>query len=362
MIRVPSGLEDITPEWLTAALRDAGLDVRVASVTPESIGEGVGVNGMTARLHIRYAPGSGAGPASLVAKLPPTLPASKEIGLRLGFYENEIHFYEQVAGRLAVNLPKRYYSGMDTERHDYALLLEDMAPATPGDDAASCTWEEAQAVVAEAPKLHAPWWNSPEMASFTWLPIGEPNVQAANARFQEVLFPATMANYGHTLSATAMRVGEKYSRSLVHVVKQMTARPFTLTHSDYRLVNMLLAGPPAARRVTVLDWQRVALGKGAIDVAFFTVLSLPAEIRQAWQWPLVEEYHQGLLEHGVRGYTLEECQRDYRLCAFAPVRIALAHGSRPRGDLGGPAGERLQALLMERAAAAMEDLEMEEFL
>ena len=112
----------------------------------------------------------------------------------------------------------------------------------------------------------------------------------------------------------------------------------------------------------MLDWQRVALGKGPIDVAFFTVLSLEPEVRRAWQWDLVERYHAGLLEHGMRDYSLEECKRDYRLCAFAPSRIALAHGSRPRDALGGPVGERLQATLMARAAAAMEDLDMEEFL
>ena len=251
---------------------------------------------------------------------------------------------------------------MDKERQDYALLLEDMAPATPGDDIASCSWEEALSIVDELPKLHAPWWNSPKLASFTWLPIGEPNVEAANARFQDMLFPATMKNYGDTLSETAKRVSEKYSRGLVHIVKQMTASPFTLTHSDYRLVNMLLGGTEGERRVTVLDWQRVALGKGPIDVAFFTVLSLEPEVRRAWQWDLVERYHAGLLQHGIQNYSLGECKRDYRLCAFAPTRIALAHGSRPRDALGGPVGERLQSTLMARAAAAMEDLDMEEFL
>ena len=212
------------------------------ALTKENIGEGVGVNGVTTRLRVDYEPGSAQGPASLVLKLPAALPASKEIGLRLGFYENEIRFYDELASSVSVNLPRHYYTGMDKERQDYALLLEDMAPAAPGDDIASCSWEEELSIVDELPKLHAPWWNSPRLASFAWLPVGEPNVEAANARFQEMLFPATMKNYGDTLSETAKRVSEKYSRGLVHIVKQMTASPFTLTHSDYRLVNMLLGG------------------------------------------------------------------------------------------------------------------------
>ena len=359
-VAVPASIEDVTAEWLTAALRGSGLDVRVASVTAESIGEGFGVNGMTSRLRVEYSGGDG--PPSFVMKLPATMPESKAIGLRLGFYENEIRFYNELAGGVSVNLPRHYYTGMDKERQDYALLLEDMAPAVPGDDIASCSLEDAQLIVDELPKLHVPWWNSERLPKLGWLPIGEPNIEAANLRFQETLFPATMGHYGDTLSPTAYRVAEKYSRGLVHIVRQMTAAPYTLTHSDYRLVNMLLGGTEGDRRITVLDWQRVALGKGPIDVAFFTVLSLPTETRRAWQWGLVERYHEGLLERGIKGYSLEECQRDYRLCAFAPTRIALAHGSRPPSQLDGEAGLLLQATLMERAAAAMEDLDMEEFL
>ena len=359
---VPRSIEDVTPEWLTAALREGGLDVRVAALSAESIGEGVGVNGLTSRLRVAYETGSDEGPSSLVLKLPATHPASKAIGLRLGFYENEVRFYDELAGNVSVNLPRCYYTGMDKERQDFALLLEDMAPALPGDDIASCSWDEAAAIVDELPKLHVPWWNSDLLPTLEWLPVGEPNIEAANQRFQDTLFPATMKNYGDTLSPTAYRVSEKYSRELVHIVRQMTAAPYTLTHSDYRLVNMLLGGDALSPVVTVLDWQRVALGKGPIDVAFFTVLSLTPETRRAWQWDLVERYHAGLVERGIRDYSLEECQRDYRLCAFAPSRIALAHGSRPPEQLEGEAGRLLQATLVERAAAAMEDLDMEEFL
>ena len=361
-VPVPTGIDDVTPEWLTAALREGGLDVTVATIDTEGIGEGVGVNGLTSRLRVTYAPGSAEGPASLVLKLPAALPAAKEIGIRLGFYENEIRFYEEIAGSVSVNLPRRHYSGMDTERHHYALLLEDLAPAVPGDDIASCSWDEAVAIVDELPKLHAPWWNSPRLASFTWLPIGEPNVEAGNQRFQDTLFPATVRHYGDTLSPTAYRVAEKYSRGLVHIVKQMTAAPYTLTHSDYRLVNMLLGGSASAPTVTVLDWQRVALGKGPIDVAFFTVLSLTPETRRAWQWDLVERYHAGLLEQGVTGYSLEECWRDYRLCAIGPPRITLSFSARPRDDMGGGHLLELQQTLISRVAAAMEDLDMAEFV
>ena len=72
-VPVPRGIDDVTPEWLTAALGEGGLDVRVAALTKENIGEGVGVNGVTTRLRVDYEPGSAQGPASLVLKLPAAL-------------------------------------------------------------------------------------------------------------------------------------------------------------------------------------------------------------------------------------------------------------------------------------------------
>ena len=55
-VAVPGGLADLTPEWMTAVLQGRGLDVEVASVTPEEGAEGSGVNGITSRLFIDYVP------------------------------------------------------------------------------------------------------------------------------------------------------------------------------------------------------------------------------------------------------------------------------------------------------------------
>ena len=121
-IIIPNALEDITPEWMTAALGQTGINAQVASVKPENIGEGTGANGVTARLKMTYGPGGGAGPASLIVKLPATSPAVKQVAIRQQFYQNEIHFYDDFADRIAIKIPRRYYSGMDEEAGRYAFL------------------------------------------------------------------------------------------------------------------------------------------------------------------------------------------------------------------------------------------------
>ena len=361
-IPIPSTLEDLTPEWMTAALGQNGIDTKASSVIPEPISDAAGANGITVRLKVSYAAGSNPGPSSMIIKLPATVPAVKQVGIRQRFYQNEIHFYDQFTNRLDVKIPRRYYSGMDEQAELFAILLEDMAPAVAGNDFTGCTYDEAILIVNEIAKLHAQWWNSPELDTIPWLPTGEPNVDFAHVRFKETVLPGVMNNFGHTFSPKVKSVVDAYCKNFSTVVNMISATPHTLTHSDYRLVNLLIGGNSPSQTITVVDWQRVAKAKGLVDLAFFTVLSLPPERRREWEWPLLEFYHEQIVNLGVSNYSLQQCMQDYRLCAFAPMRITLAFGARPDTDLNGVNGKRLQEMLIKRASAAIEDMNLAEFL
>ena len=86
----PSATDEVTPAFLTEALRSTGTigrDTAVAEVHHETIGEGVGIVGQLARLTLRYAgPATGA-PGSVVVKLPSHLPENRAIGEHFRFYE-----------------------------------------------------------------------------------------------------------------------------------------------------------------------------------------------------------------------------------------------------------------------------------
>ena len=76
----------------------------------------------------------------------------------------------------------------------------------------------------------------------------------------------------------------------------------------------------------------------------------------------MEQYHDGLMAEGVRDYSLEQCWRDYRLGAIGPSRITLSFSARPRSDMGGGHLLELQQTLISRVVAAMEDLDLAEFV
>ena len=126
---------------------------------------------------------------------------------------------------------------------------------------------------------------------------------------------------------------------------------------------MLFGGPPDARAD---HGGRLAAGgdRARADRRGVLRRAEPDDggLRRAWERELVEQYHDALLAEGVKGYSLEECWRDYRLCAIGPSRITLSFSARPRDDMGGGHLLELQQTLIQRVSAAMEDLDMEEFV
>ncbi len=100
-----------------------------------------------------------------------------------------------------------------------------------------------------------------------------------------------------------------------------------MLHGDYRLDNLLF--DPDGADVVAVDWQTLAVGPPARDLAYFLGTSLTVDDRRAAERELVAEYHAALCARGVSGYDADQCFDDYRLgqlqgpmittmgCAFA---------------------------------------------
>ena len=107
---IPTRLEEITADWLTGALRSSGVIDETTSVTScdaKILGTGVGFAGDLARLSVTY--NGGAGPATMVAKVPTSIDDNRSGSEMLGVYEREIRMYEHVIPGLGVPHAQLYY-------------------------------------------------------------------------------------------------------------------------------------------------------------------------------------------------------------------------------------------------------------
>ena len=72
--------------------------------------------------------------------------------------------------------------------------------------------------------------------------------------------------------------------------------PNTFVHSDVHIGNWYVTG---AGRMGLTDWQCVARGHGACDIAYSLSSALTTEDRRAWERDLVALYADRLRSHGV---------------------------------------------------------------
>src|SRR5262245_39657370 len=114
---LPASLDEITPEWLTTALRAAGhlSGGRVGAVRARPVGEGSGFIGVVARLEIAYDDDAGAAPRTCIVKLPSADPGSRQVGQLYGLYEREVRFYADLAADVGIDAPRCYLSAYDAD-------------------------------------------------------------------------------------------------------------------------------------------------------------------------------------------------------------------------------------------------------
>src|SRR5436190_3449726 len=104
----------LTPERITLALRAGGSippDVAVVDVTATPVGTGQMAS--CVRLALCF-DGETTTPTSIVAKIPATDDASRRAG-SAGAYETEVRFYQQLASKVSIRVPRCYHAEVGPE-------------------------------------------------------------------------------------------------------------------------------------------------------------------------------------------------------------------------------------------------------
>ena len=359
----PTSIGEITPEWLTDALKSTNVirDATVKSFETTILGEGAGFIGQLARLTLQYDQPETGSPNSLVAKVPAEAPENRELGDLFRLYERECRFYEDLATRVELRTPDCYYIGMDTERGDFLLLLEDLAPAQVGDQLKGCSSSEVALALRDLATFHAGWWESPHLDELDWMPThNDPLIVGTLGQAYEDIWDQFLDRFQARLTSSMIHTAERFGRHFDKITARLAEPPCTIVHGDYRLDNMFFGTKGSEPILTLIDWQVSVRGCGVFDVTYFLTGTLEPKERRSTEVDLLKRYHRSLVQAGVRNYSYEQCFLDYRLSALYCLAYAvIAAGS---VDLVNDRAVALLNSIVERDFAAVEDLDAADLL
>ena len=347
---IPQEVDEITTDWVNEVFRYAGLaaDPRLSAVENSVIGDEKGFLSQVVRTNLTYEAASGGLPATIIVKIEPKKEAYRAAVRHRSSFEREICFYQEVAPKLSVNVPRVYHMAMTPEAS--VLVMEDLGHLTACDQVRGMEHERVLATVRGIAQVHGAFWDNEALAGLTWLPDHEhfhdEGIENDWAAFAEA--------YGLRIGKAGLRLGAWVADNIIWVRRQISARPATLIHGDLRADNLLFGAPGTPQEVMFIDWQGANRGMAAIDVARLLGGSEPVAERSGRQMEIFESWHQALRQAGVTDYPAEVALKDFRLaalyCLFIPIKVFQLSG----GAAQGRTGRFLDALTQRHYASAIE--------
>jgi hypothetical protein len=296
---VAPALAALGPEWFGEVL---GADVETVTI------ERVALSGATtdmARVHLTYS-GGAAGPPTVITKITGTDEVRAGMDAAMGLFAREGRFYREFADEVPVRSPRCHHVG-DGSRTP--LVLEDLAGLRAGDQIEGVAVADAERVIDSIAQLHARFWEAPELSG-DWL------VQPAEGPFAAMVaqlvgsgVEALQQGFAEQAPPGVLDAVAEHAPDWGAVIAKGTEGPHTLVHGDCRLDNIFFG---ADGEPVLIDWQIPADTRGTQDVAYLLAQSMDPGLLDANWEQLLRRYHERLGEHGVGGYSWDQCLTHYR--------------------------------------------------
>ena len=345
---IPTTLADVDAAFLSEVLGQP-----VEEVSRQRIAVGQGFLGELARVSLKYGAG-GAGPATVITKIPTTDSGLKPLGLMLDLYLKEHRAYNEIIPELKVTTPKALYNGARPEDDLYCLILEDIGHLHSGDQLAGGTLEQARAAMKTAAGIHGRWWG--RVDDLDWVPPIDSPLNLSLQSMYEDAFPMIVDQLGDLLGSDLMGHIERWIPTCSAWLEAYGAMSYTLTHYDFRLDNMFFDG----KDLVLIDWQTIGRGDGLGDVCPFLSSNLDSELRRIHETDLLTLYHDAVNDLGGGYPDFVDLMMSYR----ANLNFWLCHWCFTAVTAGGTSerGEQLFERMVSRTADTVRDHESWELI
>ncbi|HZU45778.1 MAG TPA: phosphotransferase [Mycobacterium sp.] len=340
---IPQDWEQITPEWMTTAIRQQYPEAEVSDVAVVLRDDGTN---RRARFELTYS--AGAGPATVFAKAAD--PAHVElVALTSGLFHEPRLFTSGVV--LPLDHPTVYTAIIDEEGSNFLMIMEDVVArgAEPRDSTRPMTIDQVAGGVRGLARLHSMYWGErvTQHPALGWV---EPFIPFAGLEMAPLQI--AFERLGDSVPAEIPRLTgtELFQNIWARYIGTLTQSPQTLLHGDPHIGNTYVLPDD---EVGFLDWQMVRRGNWSLDLGYFLQGALTIDDRRRSERELLEEYRCALTLPADEMPSIDEVWLRYRASVAHGLAIWIATLS------GGDAWQRPDICLAfaQRYSAAFVDLE-----
>ena len=314
--RIPKRWEDVTPEWMTAAIASRHPHAVVKDATLVTKDDGTN---RRARFRLTYA--SGVGPEQVFLKA--HAPGHRIVHLRNGNLFNEARLFKSGVP-LDVDHPLVYQSIVDYLRLDFLLVMEDIMQrgADPRDATRVMSVDQAAHGLRGLARLHSRYWgfSARTHPQLRWVKKWQPSNgwKAGLGRYIPIgldrggaVLPQEITKYS---TAGILDLWTQYVASLAR-------EPMTLLHGDAHIGNTYVLPND---EVGFLDWQVTRRGEWSQDVGYFLISALSVEDRRKSEADLLDEYRKALEVPDDHKPTADQIWARYRATPIYGLAIWLS--------------------------------------
>jgi len=256
---------------------------------------------------------------------------------KLGLYERENYFYNNISKYVNIGVPKFYSLIKDEELNIVGILMVNLNETGNYKLNLNLNLEDINVslkIVSKLAKFHSKYWNKDINRAFPEL--RKHNDKMFNPVWQNFVnenWDLFVNNWSKILTEKQLKIAEKIKNNFQEIQDCLSKNNLTIIHGDVKSPNIFYNVDKKYSPV-FLDWQYVAIGKGVQDVIFFLIESFDIDNIKL-NYPIFKNYYyQKLIHNGINNYSYEEYEKDINdaLCYF-PFFVAIWFGTTPEDDL-----------------------------
>lgn len=315
----PRAVEDIGAEWLTAVLQPGAPGIRVDDVAVIDV-----AHGACTKVRMGLRTNRNDFPTMVLMKI--GLEAHSPV--MAGMHVNEYHAYRDLLPTVELNAPKCFAAECDDDGRAM-VILEDLCLR----EVRFLSLQEpigfdlAAAFLDGLARLHARWWDSPELTGerFAWVPTTAE--EHFTHYFGILLSPERFARFADAPRCAAMPKvlldPPRIRAAQASMREAHRLQPLTINHGDMHLGNLYqdADGTPG-----YLDSQP-RLAPWSLDVSYFLIAGLDLVDRRRWEGALLQRYLSALANLGVTPPSFDEAWAAYRRDVVWGLLIWMLNGS-----------------------------------